>query len=348
MGRYKQPFSLFKRGKYWYYMTYTADGVRTVPKTTGLTSKNEARLYCEKLNVNGMLLSNCTTFGEYAAHFFDDDSVYVKDRGRPLSKSAIGNYRYSLKCLLAYFGNYKFEDITFTAIKNYRASLIDKFSTSNINARMNVFKLILEHARRDRIIVFNPMDDLTALKKKENEYRDAFTLEEIKKIYNLMKLEDVKKLIVFVACTGLRIGEAIGVCSADIVQGEKTLYIDLKRQWNVAEHQFTTLKTEIYRQVPIIPELQDYCNWTMSYSYYARHMADLVNILSIQKNLSYHSLRHFFITDTKAANIPENKVKYITGHSLGAIENIYTHFCADDCTEVLDWQRKIFNAIVNQ
>lgn len=54
MSRYRENYTIFKRGKYWYYRTYTIDGVRTTAKTTGCTLKSEAKLYIESI---GMLLS---------------------------------------------------------------------------------------------------------------------------------------------------------------------------------------------------------------------------------------------------------------------------------------------------
>ena len=43
MPNYRQTYTLFKRGKYFYYQTYTPDGIRTGAKTTHQTNKTLAK-----------------------------------------------------------------------------------------------------------------------------------------------------------------------------------------------------------------------------------------------------------------------------------------------------------------
>lgn len=44
MPNYRQSYTLFKRGKYFYYQTYTPDGIRTGAKTTHQTNKTLAKI----------------------------------------------------------------------------------------------------------------------------------------------------------------------------------------------------------------------------------------------------------------------------------------------------------------
>ena len=91
MPRYRQTYTLFKRGKFFYYRTYTAEGVRTTAHSTGCTSLTAARVYCDRLFLEGkMFAGSGMTFRNYAAGFFDKDSVYAKDNG--LSPRSIAIY----------------------------------------------------------------------------------------------------------------------------------------------------------------------------------------------------------------------------------------------------------------
>lgn len=69
MGRYRKPFTLFKRGDYWYYRTYDAAGYRTTAKTTGQKSKTAANNYCNALFKSNLLGIADITFGEYSKGF---------------------------------------------------------------------------------------------------------------------------------------------------------------------------------------------------------------------------------------------------------------------------------------
>lgn len=97
MGRYRKPFTLFKRGKYWYYKTYDSEGYRTCGRTTGLTKKSLAEEYClELLKLNQLGLSRLT-FRDYSENFFDDDSPFVSDRETPLAHSTLRQHRQYLR-----------------------------------------------------------------------------------------------------------------------------------------------------------------------------------------------------------------------------------------------------------
>lgn len=140
MSKYRQPYTLFKRGKYWYYRTYDREGVRTTAHTTGQTSKALAHQYCEKLYISGTLLTSATNFREYSEHIFDDNSPYILDRDKPLAYNTINGYRMHLKYLLEYFGNMQFSDITYNVLKAYRVTLIGKFTARSINGEIFCIK----------------------------------------------------------------------------------------------------------------------------------------------------------------------------------------------------------------
>jgi len=46
MARYKAPYTLYVRGKVWYYRTCSPEGLRTAGISTGCTAKCRAREYC--------------------------------------------------------------------------------------------------------------------------------------------------------------------------------------------------------------------------------------------------------------------------------------------------------------
>lgn len=183
MSRYKQPYSLFKRGKFWYYRTYDISGVRTTAHTTGQTSKSAAKAYCDNLFLQGALWQTNQTFKDYAEHFYDDNAPYLKDRVEPLAENSIRGIRVRMKnYIMPYFSKMKLADIKYTTLKEFRIKMLQDYSASNVISTMSTLKHIFDAAYRDRLIAVNPFSYLEPLNVKQNE-KDAFTLQEVKVLY---------------------------------------------------------------------------------------------------------------------------------------------------------------------
>lgn len=347
MSRYKQPYSLYKRGKYWYYRTYTPDGVRTTAKTTGCTSKNAAKEYCDKLNLSGFLFKSSVTFQQYAEHFYDDDGLYFRDRAEELSFNTRNNYRKMMKnIVMPYFKNKQLSDIDYVCLKSFRSSLLNEYAPKTIQQAMSTLKHIIDAAYKSRKIIDNPFNFLETLKMQENE-RDAYTLPEVKMIYENIS-EEFKNAVLFLALTGLRISEFMGMCKNEIIQADGFEYIDLRVQYT--NKRYTQLKGKKERPVPIIPELKElYSIDQTRLSAFYREITILKNECkkdTPERNLAgFHSLRHFFITNAKSENVNESKVEFIAGHTLKDIRKVYTNFKAEDLTDILTWQKLTFEKI---
>ena len=325
MSRYKQPYSLYKRGDYWYYRTYTPDGVRTSGKTTGCTSKNAAKDYCNKLYLSGSLYTSEKTFFEYAAHFYDDKSPYVKDRLTPLSENTLRGYRIKMsQYIMPFFGKKKMGDINYTMLKNFRIKMLnDGYAASNVISTLSCLKHIIDNAYRDRIISVNPFSYLEPMNVPTTN-RDAFTLEEIKILYNSIG-EEFRNTILLMAITGTRISEAIGITINDVKKAEKCEYIDLHQQYNLKKYK--PLKGKNARPIPIIPEIKELFGFepTRLPAFYRTFQPIKKKFENYkERDLAFHSLRHFFITSAKSNGINDIKVEYIAGHSLKGITKFST------------------------
>lgn len=345
MSRYKQPYSLYKRGNYWYYRTYTPDGIRTTAKSTGCTSKNAAKEYCNKLYLSGNLYQSEINFKTFAEHFYDDKAPYVRDRVEPLSENTLKGYRIKLRCtILPYFENTKMGDINYTKLKEFRIWLLKSYSVAHVIATMSTLKHIIDAAYRDRIITVNPFSYLESMNVKTNE-RDAFSLKEVEILYNSIP-EEFKKTILLMALTGMRISEAVGILQEDIIQADGFEYINLTRQFN--NKKYKELKGKTARPIPIIPEIKDLIGFnhlrlSAFYREYNKIKSTFEN--AVDRNLSFHSLRHFFITTAKAKGYNDVKVEFVAGHALKGITKVYTNFKPEDLIEILDFQKEIYNHI---
>ena len=167
--RYKQPYSLYKRGKYYYFKTYRPDGTRTCGTSTGCTSKGMAQQFCDKLYLDGNLYHEEILFKEYAEHFFDDNSLFFKDRNRPCSINTKTNYRIHLnKQIMPYFQNKKLAEITCSNLREFRLKLKEQYCNQTVVQIMNTLKQIMNQAYIDQLINTNPFNFLKALEREES------------------------------------------------------------------------------------------------------------------------------------------------------------------------------------
>ena len=349
MGRYRKPFTLYKRGNYWYFKTYDSEGYRTTGKTTGQTRKKLAEEYCmELLKINQLGFARLT-LADYTEHFFDDDSPFVMDRVKPLAYSTLRQHRQYLRMhILPAFGSKKLQEISFSDLKTFRQKLLKEGLKANtINGIFQTFNQIMRYAFLDNKINKNPLEGFGSLPRPNN--RDSFKREEIVRLCNQAP-ESVKDFIMLLALTGMRLSECYGVTLNDIRKEDDVIYIELSQQLTEIGF-YTPLKTKDKRIIPIDESILSLIHdWDFNHSKLKNRMKPIIRSLEgwEKRGLCLHSLRHFFITDTKAKGINPIFIESIAGHSLKGIEAVYTNFHAKDLESIREWQKDLFSEIVNQ
>ncbi|MBQ9537660.1 MAG: tyrosine-type recombinase/integrase [Treponema sp.] len=346
MPRYRQTYTLFKRGKFFYYRTYTAEGVRTTAHSTGCTSLTAARVYCDRLFLEGkMFAGSGMTFRNYAAGFFDKDSVYAKDNG--LSPRSIAIYSTALENdLMPLIGCMRLTDVTYSSVKSLRQTLLDKgLSPSTVKLKMATLHIILKSAFLDGIISKDPFDNIRNLKG-DMRHRDAFTLDEVKLLFEYSS-PVMQGALLLLALTGMRISELAGVSAADVKYDGKTSYIKLERQY--IDGEFAPLKTKRPRDIPLSPLLVPFVDGDRKSlrKVLRKNLEPQIRKIPGWKErlLCPHSLRHFFISSAKSYGINHLKVEAIAGHSLKGIQETYTTFHVADLAEIVCWQEWAYTRI---
>lgn len=348
MGRYRKPFTLYKRGNYWYYKTYDSDGYRTSGKTTGQTRKKLAEEYClELLKINQLGFARLT-LADYSEHFFDDNAPFVTDRVHPLAYSSLRQHRQYLRLhILPAFGTKKLQEISFSDLKTFRQKLLkDGLKANTINGIFQTFNAIMKFAFLDNKINKNPLQGFGTLPRPNN--RDSFKREEVIYLCNEAP-EELRPFLILLALTGMRLSECYGVTQSDIRKDGDISYIELSRQLTEIGT-YTPLKTKGKRIIPITEELQPLIQkWTFNHARIKHVMKPIIRSIEgwEERGLCLHSFRHFFITDTKARGLNPLFVESIAGHSLRGIEATYTNFHAKDLQSIIEWQKELFKEIEN-
>ena len=342
MGRYKQPYSLHKRGKYWYYQTYDARGVRTVAKSTGLTSKSQAKDFCESLVKNNRLLSCRMKFKDYATGFYDEGGRYLARRISSITENTLKGWRTKLNNrIIPVLGEMEISDITIAVVSEFRAEMLRAgIPYPTVRQTMQSLKYCLDYAYQDNLMERIQWDLLERIPAAKQVKRDGFTMAEAEDIFIHLPM-DIRDLFLVLILTGVRISEAYGLRQDDILEDSGVKYIHLTKQ--LIKGEYRELKTKTERDLPICEELIPLIH-ELGYSTPYIYESFNPNIRRCneweKRKLSIHSTRHFFITECKNNNINPQKVEQYAGHSLRGMQEVYTAFHIHQYDEIVEWQKK--------
>lgn len=373
----RKPFSLYSRKraklKSIYYVRFrNQDGLWGAGKCTGETSKGAAEAWAIKYLQNGRVVIHETiTFERFARDFFDYNSDWAIDKRVSGKRNSIRQCHENMAILknrlLPAFGKMRLTNIDKIAIKNFRNGLYQKgHAGSTINKALSCLKTILEAAEEKSLIQFVPRVERAANKPK---LRGILTVEEVRRLFSI-DWPDYRTYVMNLAaaCTGLRRGELMALTLQE-VHGN---YITVSRSWDEALGILNeTTKTGRSRTVIIpanlraeIDHLIQMNPWGKpdSYLFYSslekkpiegkiisRELYQALRKIGINKkerlerNITFHSWRHWFNSLLINAKIPLQKIQSLTGHLTAEMTQHYYH--VDDMADVEKVQASIFIGI---
>ncbi len=172
---------------------------------------------------------------------------------------------------------------------------------------------------------------------------DPITEGELNRILDVAIVNERDYLILrLLARTGIRIGELYGVCKqGKRMYGIQKKDIDFqnKRMWVYTLKQKRYVRREVLVDDATIVLLKrytekmkpdDYVFRSISYRQIQRLPKKYALLADIEKNVSCHSLRHFFITNSWRKGIDIARLQYLAGHTDLKTTMIYTHVTTED------------------
>ena len=391
-----------------YYQCYDEKGKRQAAKSTGKTKKTEANEHCLKLFKNGLLIpeQKKTTFGEFSVGWWDLETCrYLKWRQLhdPISKQTLSGHQSNFKHhILGYFAKFKLDDITPVVIENWLLVMSEKESlkyatkkknnddsgndskeiivkpkvflkANTINLALNTLKIMLGEAVKLKLLKVNPCHEVKELKEEETE-KVILTTDEAKLIFpaewsSVWDNEIVYKANLLAACTGLRIGELLGL-RGELVFNDCIYVKGQFTRFGYVDH----TKTKDNRTIPISDimkktlddllakngngyvfsddgGLTPITTWQINRGYNrALKKIGISYDDKLKRGLSFHSWRHFLNTLLLTSNVGLSKVQKVTGHKSLKMTDHYTHFDTKQFTEVVAVQNNFLalNAPENQ
>jgi integrase len=377
--RARAVFTVFARKlesgrRVFYYQTYDEKGFRTPLYSTGQKTKTAAVAFCMERYRAGKLIPQkeervkTPDFAKFAEGWWDFETcVYLQKRTarRSMSRGTAAQGASTTKRhLLPEFGDKKLDEITSYGVDLWLSGFKKRgLSNATGNNALKFLKIMLEEAKLQGLIKINPCENVKFLPEEAKDI-EILKPEEVRALFpadwhDVWADETHCILNKLAACTGMRLGELLGLRGEYLFNG----YITVAGQHG--RFGYGDTKTHKARNI-IISKIIEYDLRRLKerngdgylfsndggekplgrHPVYNAFFAALERIgISDEerrrRGLSMHGWRHFLNTTLLMENVPDSKVMSVTGHVSKKMKERYTHFDTTKFSEVVDVQEKL-------
>ena len=380
MGRHREPFTVFNRGKYYYWQTWIGDK-RTVAKSTGCTNKGDAIDHVIRERGNGAGSHNSPTLSQWAEvrYWWDwERCTYIRGRlarstpERPAiqEKYAHDAGRMLENHILPHLGSYHLDQLTPTIVDRWLFALEESMSRKTVNNVASVLRVMLGEAARQDLITANPFDRVDAFMPAEVQ-RGILSLDEARAVLDPGRWKNpvyyAANLVA--AATGLRQGEILALRDS----GWHETYVQVQNSWS-AKFGLGPTKGKRIRYVPIpsrvneaVHRVVEWPGFLFSLSRGDRPVSgqrltgalyEVIDGFTVEtdgfaidraaRHIVFHSWRAFCNTFFQNAGVPATEVREVIGHQDPAMTDRYSRFQPGDFTAVAAAQSRLIEAVSNE
>ena len=216
---------------------------------------------------------------------------------------------------------------------------------SSINNLMKCLSAAFESAQREGVVPHNPCKAVPVLKDPEKQRRQTFTAQQVQTLLNYA--DNVwKGLILFGYFTGLRLHDIVNIKWENLDLDGRWLRVTAKKtgkEVSVALHQdlvnWLAQQPKASSKGFVLDELkkQSAAHVSRSFTRFMKRAGVKGDLIRKAKGkaghnlngLTFHSLRHTFISAMANGGVTEELRKEIVGQTTGAVHKIYTHHEAE-------------------
>lgn len=313
----------------------------------------------DKSDIGQLERPNEITLGAYVSHWQD----HKKDQVKP---STLKDYMTIVNThLLPAFKTRKLKNITEIDLNTFfDRTLTDKGLAPNTKRNIRrVFSQIMEMARKEKIIGFNPIADIPPIKGADTNSRKALTIEQAKALLRGAKAYYEKKkdyksanvniypFLLLCLHTGARLGELLALEWNDIDREHNTIAIN--KTYTKTNTVQTPKTINSYREVSVPKEVINMCLslndgvspyvfHTKNGTHIAQHnmersLKNVIKFAHLPFKVLFHELRHTFATIAVSKGEPITNVSSILGHSKTSTTlDFYAHSTQDGMKETSD------------
>ncbi len=368
--------------KVWYYRTYDKNGKRTTGLSTGKTSKTLARRYCDSLMMSEKLIPKpkTPTLSEWAKKrqwWIWEECSYIRGRLARSEEDKPGiSHRYADEALrilkqhiLPIHGKKRLDAISPEDCEKLLFSWTENgASYKSANNWVSIYRVMLKEAARLKLIEESPWERVLSLTP-SSKRRGLLTMAEARLLLNPATIKKVWDdhhmyycINLVAATTAMRQGEILALRREDVFPD----HLHVGHSWNI-KYELGKTKTKVVADIPIpgflYQELERYLDWNgyvfsfnegkqpatgnrvTEWLYRAMRNIDIPDEQRIERNLTFHSWRHWFNTYLRSRGVPDSKVKAVTRHKTQAMTEHYTGFALEDYREVYEAQAAMITRI---
>jgi integrase len=380
MGRHREPFTVFKRGNYYYWQTWIGDK-RTIAKSTGCTNKGDAKDFVIKELGKGSEYSGSPTLKHWAQerHWWEwERCEYIRGRiarstpERPAiqRKYAHDAGRMFENHILPHLGAYRLEQLTAAVIDRLMFTLEEGMSRKTVNNVASVLRVMLGEAVRLDLIPVNPFDRVDAFMPAGSE-RGILTLEEARAVLDPERWKNpvYHAANLVAAATGLRQGEILALRDSDWHES----YVQVEHSWS-AKFGLGPTKGKRSRFVPIPSKVNEAVHGVVEWPGFLFSLSrgerpvsgqrltgalyDVIDGFTVEndglainrgsRQIVFHSWRAFCNTYFQNAGVPAIQVREVIGHQDAAMTDRYSRFQPGDFTAVAAAQCRLIESVASE
>lgn len=278
----------------------------------------------------------------------------IEQKSLRLAKSTIYAYRGMLNNhIKPYFKNRRIQDISSSDIEKYIFCKAKNLGNSTIQKHLDLMNAVFDKAKKNRIILENPMEFVERVGAKSTE-QAFYTIEEMRKLLDSVKGTPIELAVYLAGFMGLRRGEVAGLKWSDVDLEERVISINNSRTQVGSEVDEKKPKTDRgIRKLGIPDEVYEalvreknkpikkgsMSERTVKHDYVVtmkngkpfrpNYISDCFNA-HIKKHklkpITYHGLRHTFATIASHSGASINELSSALGHANIAVTyGVYTH-----------------------
>ena len=325
---------IYKRGKTYTIVFDVYDGDRRKQKSKGgFKTRSDAEFYLNRY-INQVYNDkiNFTLLSDYL-------NKWLESYKSQIAPNTYLGYKVNINHINNLIGKIYLSDLTVDIIQSAYNDLSKTLSNTSIIYIHRVLKNALNYAVRNKLISFNPCNDVIVPRKiKYNS--SVLSEDDSKRLISILENcnYELYKAVMLALCCGLRRGECLGLKLSDIDFKNNIIMISRNVSYNKNIPVESDLKTSYsFRSILVsadflkcinINTCQPYiCNITQHQLQKQFHKVLIDNNLPV---IRFHDLRHTNATLLLKHGVPAKIVSSRLGHSsIGVTMDIYSHVLID-------------------
>ena len=323
---------LYKRKNSIYYIRYKdSSGCWKLVSTKTKKAGEAKNLFIEfvKNYSPQTLLNKNSTFDSFTKEYLE----YSKVNHSPSNTRRIN---FVITHFKNFIGSILLSEIDNKAIEDYKKLRLNLCKPTTVNIELRALKSMFNTAIKWDLIDKSPFKGVQLLRVAKS-YPKYLTKDEAESLCSKTKIDWLRNIIQLAFNTGMRRNELINLQWSHINLEKKYLIISNGESFTTKNKcdRYIPLNNNALKLLKNLPKKSEYVfvtkgNKILYPNYVTQCFRDLKNECKINKNVSFHSLRHTFASWLVQRGVSIYEISKLLGHSDIKVAEIYSHLRAED------------------